>query len=476
MIRNGAKNVLVASAAASLLAACSLAPPYRPPLVTVPQTYHQQGIWEPAQPADGLARGDWWTRFSDPTLSALESRIEPANQDLAAATARYDQAHEFAAEATAGLFPQVGLGASSAANRQSAQRPLRGAGQPTYYGADQIGGAVSYELDFWGKIRNEVASRKALAQASAADLATLRLSLQAELASDYFQLRGLDATAKLLADTVTAYQKAHDLTETLFNGKIVASIDVSRAETQLDAARAQVSDIAARRALLEHAIAVLVGQPASDFSVPAADTPFVLPDVPTDLPSTLLQRRPDVASAERAAAAANAEIGVARAAFYPSISFDALGGFQSAGQSLFSLADSFWTLGPSVVLPQFDGGRLKAQERAAYAHFGETSAMYRSTVLTAFKEVEDNRALLHWLGQESTDTDAGVVAAEHTLTAALALYREGASSYLEVVTAQTALLQAQQSALDLRTRRLVADVGLVRALGGGWDATDLPKG
>lgn len=459
--------------AAGLLAACSFAPKYLPPLVAVPQTYHQQGIWQAAQPSDSLSRGDWWTRFSDPTLNALESQVAPANQDLAAAVARYDEARDFAAEATAGLFPQIGLDASATANRQSQQRPLRGASQPTDYSADQAGAGASYEFDFWGKIRNAINSRKALAQASDADLATLRLSLQAELAGAYFQLRGLDADAKLLDDTVGAYQKAHDLTETLYKGKIAASIDVSRAETQLDAARAQVSDIAARRALLEHAIAVLVGKPASDFSITPEVTSFVLPEIPTDLPSTLLQRRPDIAAAERAAAAANAEIGVARAAFYPTITFDALGGLQSSGQNLFRLADSFWTLGPSVSLPLLDGGRLRAREAGAYARFREASAAYRSAVLTAFKEVEDNRAQLHWLGQESADTEVGVTAAQHTLDSAFALYREGATSYLDVVTAQTALLQAQQQALDLRTRRLVAEVGLIRALGGGWDATEL---
>jgi NodT family efflux transporter outer membrane factor (OMF) lipoprotein len=472
MFRYG-MNAALASTAASALAACSFAPKYAPPLVEVPQTYQQQGIWETAQPSDRLSRGDWWTRFGDPTLNTLEGQVEAANPDLAVAAARYDEARDFAAEATAGLFPQIGLGGSVTANRQSAERPLRGAGQPTYYNADQVGAAAGYEFDFWGKIRNEIASRKALAQASDADVATMRLSLQAELASDYVQLRGLDSTAKLLTDTVSAYQKARDLTDTLFKGKIAASLDVSRAETQLDAARAQVSDIAARRALLEHAVATLVGKPASDFAIPPEATALVLPDIPTGLPSTLLQRRPDIASAERAAAAANSEIGVARAAFYPTISFDAFGGFQSSGQNLFKLADAVWSLGPSISLPLLDGGRLRAQEAGAYARFRKTSAAYRSTVLTAFKEVEDNRALLHWLGQEQTDTDAGVAAAQHTLTAAFALYREGATSYLEVVTAQTALLQAQQSALDLRTRRLTADAGLVRALGGGWDAAEL---
>lgn len=472
-MRRQTSKLVLASLAASTLAACSFAPRYVLPPVPIPASYQQQGIWDMARPSDSLSRGDWWTRFSDPSLNSLEPQVASANADLAAAVARYDEARDYAAEARAGLFPQVGLGASVAVNRQSAERPLRGAAQPTYYSADTVGASGSYEFDFWGKIRNEIASRKAMAQASDADLATMRLSLQTELASDYFQLRGLDATAQLLADTVGAYQKALDLTQTLFNGKIVAAIDVSRAQTQLDAVRAQVSDVAARRALLEHAIAVLIGKSASDFRIPPQSTPFVLPEVPTDLPSALLQRRPDIASAERAAAAANAEIGVARAAFYPNITFDALGGFQSSGQNLFKLADSFWSLGPSLSLPILDGGRLHAQEAGAYARFRETSAAYRSTVLTAFKEVEDNRALLHWLGRESVDTDAGVAAAQRTLISALALYREGATSYLEVVTAQTALLQAQQSALDIRTRRLSADVGLVRALGGGWSVTDL---
>jgi NodT family efflux transporter outer membrane factor (OMF) lipoprotein len=468
-------NVVLAAAAASVLAACSLAPPYSPPKVEVPEAYKHEGIWETAHPADSLARGDWWTRFSDPTLNALESQVEPANPNLAAAVARYDQSRDFAAEARAGLFPQLSGFGTATVNQQSFQRPLRvNPNAFTYYSDVQAGGSASYEVDFWGKIRNEVASRKELAQASDADLATLRLSLQAELASDYFQLRGLDATAKLLADTVAAFQKAFDLTDTLFKGKIVASMDVTRAKAQLDSAKAQVSDVAARRALLEHAIAVLVGKPASDFTIPAEVTPFVLPEIPIDLPSTLLQRRPDIASAERMAAAANSEIGVARAAFYPSITFNALGGFESGGQNLFNLADTLWTLGPSVSIPIFTGGLLKAQEAATYARFRETSANYRSIVLTAFQEVEDNRALLHWLAQESADTDDGVVAAESTLTASLALYREGATSSLEVVTAQTALLMAQQSALDLRTRRLVAGVSLVRALGGGWDTTDLP--
>jgi NodT family efflux transporter outer membrane factor (OMF) lipoprotein len=460
---------------AALLTGCNLAPDYHPPLVQVPAAYKEVGPWRPAQPADALPRTTWWQLFGDDTLNRLEAQIDTANPDLAASVAHYDQSRALAAEAAAGLSPQVTLGASLSANRQSKDRPLRGSSQPSFYGSNQIDAQAGYEIDFWGKLHNEAAIGTDQAQASAADLATTRLSLEAELATDYMTLRGLDAQARLFADTVGAYQKALDLTQQRFEGKIASSLDVSRAETQLDTAKAQVSDIAARRALLEHAIAALIGKPAGDFSLAAQVIPFKLPDIPAGVPADLLQRRPDIASAERAVSAANAGIGVARAAFYPSVSLNLLGGTQSTNLNLFSMANSFWSIGPDVSLPIFTGGLLDAEESAAYAQFREAGAQYRSVVLGAFQQVEDDAAQLHWLGQESTDEEAGVVAAQHTLDVALTLYKEGADSYLEVVTAQTALLQAQQSALDLQTRRQLADIGLVRALGGGWDATELPS-
>ncbi len=459
-----------------LLTACDLAPAYHPPLTVTPAAYKEGGPWSPAEPSDSLPRGAWWEVFGDPTLNALETKLDSANPDLAATVAQYDQARAYAVEAEAGMYPQVSAGASLTANRQSNNRPLRAnKGGSSEYGANELDVQASYEIDFWGKIRNEARAGVALAQASAADLATVRLSLQSELASDYLTLRGLDADAQLLADTVKAYQKALDLTTTLFNGKIVSSMDVSRAQTQLETAQAQVSDIAARRALMEHAIAVLVGEQASSFSLPPEVLPFKLPDIPAGVPSTLLQRRPDVAAAERRMNAANADIGVAKAAFYPSVTLGILGGTQSTSLGLFSMANSFWSLGPSISLPLFTGGTLDAQESAAYAKFREMNADYRQTVLGAFAEVEDNLAQLHWLGQESTHEEAAVTAAQHTLDVALNLYRQGADSYLEVVTAQTPLLQAQEVALDLQTRRLTADVGLIRALGGGWDAGQLPS-
>jgi NodT family efflux transporter outer membrane factor (OMF) lipoprotein len=456
------------------LAACNLAPDYRAPLIDVPASYKEIGPWQPARPADAAPRGPWWQQFADPTLDRLEQRLDRANPDLAATVARYDQARAAAVEAEAGLYPQISLGASSIANRQSSQRPLRGDG-PNQYTANTLDAQASYEIDLWGNVRNKAAAGRALAQASAADLATVRLSLQAELASDYVTLRGLDADAKLLSDTVAAFQKALDLTRTLLNGKVVPGTDVSRAQAQLEAARAQVSDIAGRRALLEHAIATLEGEPASSFSIAVEQPKIRVPDLPTIVPSTLLQRRPDIAAAERTVKAANAEIGVARAAFYPSVSLNLLGGFQSTGLSAPTLPLSFWSLGPDVSLPLFTGGTLDAEESAAYAKFREASEDYRSTVLGAFQEVEDNLALIHWLGTEETHESAAVTAAQRTLDSAFDLYRQGASSYLEVVTAQTALLQAQQTAIDVQARQLEAEVGLARALGGGWKAADLPS-
>lgn len=465
---------LLATSAALSLTACNLAPDYHPPLVAVPASYKEAGPWQPAQPADAAPRGPWWQQFADPTLDRLEPQVDKANPDLAATVARYDQARAAAVEAEAGLYPQISLGASSIANRQSSERPLR-VGGPNEYTANTLDTQASYEIDIWGDVRNKAAAGRALAQASAADLATVRLSLQAELASDYFTLRGLDADAKLLADTVAAFQKALDLTQTLFAGKIAAGTDVSRAQTQLETARAQVSDVAGRRALLEHAIATLVGEPASSFSIAVEQPKLGLPDFPTSLPTDLLQRRPDIASAERDVKAANAEIGVARAAFYPSLSLNLLGGFQDTRFDAPSLPLSFWSVGPDVTLPLFTGGELDAQESAAYAKFREASEDYRSTVLGAFQEVEDNLALIHWLGTETSDENAAVAAAQRTLDSALNLYREGATSYLEVVTAQTALLQSQQGAIDVQTRQLEAEVGLARALGGGWRQEDLPS-
>ena len=468
-------RILVATACAAGLAACDLAPAYHPPAITMPANYKEAGPWHPAQPADALPRGPWWEAFGDPTLNQLEEQVDPANPDLAVARAAYAEARAVVGEAEAGLAPTITAGGIITTNKQSAHRPLRSKGQPTYFGSNAIGLQANYEFDLWDRVENEVASGKALAQASAATLESVRLLLHAELASNYMELRGADAEARLLADTVVAYARALDLTRNRAAGDIASGQDVSRAETQLDTARAQESGVAERRAILEHAIARLIGKPASDFSLAPDPAPVTLAEVPAGVPSALLLRRPDVAAAERRAAAANAEIGVAKSAFYPNITIAAIGGTQNTNLNLLSLPDSFWSLGPAISLPIFNGGLLSAQLAGTKAKFDAAAANYRATVLDAIGEVEDNLARLHWLSQQARDEDAAVTAAQKTLKVSLNLYRDGAVSYLDVVTAQTAALDAQRAALALRTRLLAATVGLVRALGGGWSTAELPS-
>ena len=462
--------------AAGALAGCDLAPDYKVPDTPTPVAYKESGPWQPAVASDAFPRSDWWRAFKDPELDRFEALIDTANPDLAASVARYDQARAYAAEAGSYLFPFVSVGGSATRNRQSEERPLRSARQPNQYGANTVDLQATYEIDFWDRIHNALAAGEAAAQASAADVETVRLGLHAELANDYLALRGLDAELKLLTDTVDAYARARQLTGDRYKGKIASAIDVSRAESQLDAARALLSDATAQRALLEHAIATLIGQPASNFSLAAGAQSMEIPAVPVGIPSVLLQRRPDIAAAERRVAAANANVGVARAAFYPNISLDLAGGYQDTGSvaGLLMAPFSFWSVGPGLVLPLFEGGLRHAEEAQAYGVLDEAAAQYRSAVLTAFREVEDDLALSHHLGEEAQEEAAAATAAETTLAQSMNLYRNGAVSYLDVVVAQTDALQAERTLLDLNTRRLQASVRLNRALGGGWSAADLP--
>ncbi len=461
--------------AGAVLAGCDLAPTYKVPTVEVPVSYRDTAVWHQAAPADTMPRSDWWRGFNDAVLDRLEDQLNTQNITLVAAVATYDQARANAAEASAGLFPQVVTEGGLAKTSYPKDNVLKAHGLPTpFLLRNSIDGGLSYEFDFWDQIHNQAAAGKATAQASAAQLAFIRLSLQAELANDYLLLRGLDAEQDLLTHTVAAYGQALAVAQNRFNGLIASGMDVSRAQAQLESARAQLDDIGARRALAEHAIATLVAVPAPAFSVPPSLAPIVLPRLPPSVPSVLLQRRPDIAAAERQVAANNALIGVARAAFFPNVSLNAIGGFQNAGINLINLPSSFWSIGPGLTLPIFEGGYLRAQEAAAIATFNGSTANYRNTVLTAFQEVEDALAQLHYYKVEEADDRRAVAAAQRTLDMSMALYKDGAANFLEVVVAQESLLGAQQLLLQLETQYLQSGVRLVRSLGGGWSQKDLP--
>ena len=470
---NRIKPALVALAATLALGGCSLAPTYQVPAMNIPANFKEAAPWTDAQPADALPRGAWWSLYGDARLSELETRLDANSPDLAAALALYGQAKAFEDQAKAGLWPTLSGLFGLSENRQSDTRPLRGGGQPDIYGADTVGLQADYEVDLWGKVRNEVASAKAETQAAAGDLASARLSLQIQLADDYVAILSEDREIQLLADTVTAYDKALTLTETLHGGGVVSGLDVSRAHTQLDTARAEVSESRARRALLEHAVAVLVGESPAAFSLPPDARRIALPQIPPGVPATLLQRRPDVAAAERRVAAANASIGVARAAFFPSLDLSAAIGVQSTSTgSLFMAPSTYWAVGPMLTQTIFDAGLHSAQLAQARAKLDEAAARYRSTVLTAFQQVEDNLALLANYKVETVDENAAVQAAQKTLEISMTQYRDGGVDYLEVVDSQTAALSAEEAELQLESRLLRASVVLFRALGGGWTTAD----
>jgi multidrug efflux system outer membrane protein len=461
-------KLLVSLTAAALLAGCSMAPAYQKPTVPTAAAYKEVPGWQPAGAAI-VAPGKWWQAFQDPTLNGLEDQLEAGNPSLAAAAARYAEARARAREARADLFPQVEADANYGRSRQSANRPFSPGTTQTYDTAT-VGASLAYELDLFGRIGNSVRAASAEAKASGSDLAAVRLGLQAALATDYFNMRGLDARITLLRQTVEAYGKATDLTNTRHQGGVASGIDVSRADAQLASAKSELDGVLADRANLEHAIAILLGQSPSGFSLAVADLALQPPAVPVGVPSTLLERRPDIAAAERRVFAANARIGVARAAFFPTITLGAAGGYEATqGHNLLSASSGFWALGPvGAALTLFDGGARAAQVKVARAEFDEAAANYRATVLTAFREVEDDLALGRQLAAQEQDQQAAVRAAEHTRDLALVRYRDGASDYLEVVTAQTAALDAERSLLQIHARRLGVAADLVRALGGSF--------
>jgi NodT family efflux transporter outer membrane factor (OMF) lipoprotein len=455
-----------------MLEACSLTPPLKTPKVPTAAAYKELAPWTEAQPADRLPRDSWWTLYESAELDALQRRLLAGNPTLAAALADYAQAKALSQQARSGLFPSLELGASAQRERDSLNAPLRGPTTPTYYLSNTVGGSVSYELDLWGQIRSEVAAGEANAAASSADLENARLSLMAQLAEDYIQLRSLDRADAILQAAVSTYSRALTLTEQRHDAGIAPGLDVSQAQTQLDAARSEVAQTLAQRALLEHAIATLLGESPSAFSMKPELVNLSLPRIPTGIPGTLLQRRPDVAAAQRRMVAANANIGVARAAFFPNLTLGAQGGFQSGAFSNWLRApSSFWAIGPNAIISVIDGGLHRAQLAQAGAEFDAAAANYRGIAIGAFQQVEDGLATLNHYHDAALEEKVAVDAAQRTLDYSMTLYVKGAVDYLNIVTSQTALLQAQLEALSLDTLQLRASVDLVRALGGGWDSS-----
>jgi NodT family efflux transporter outer membrane factor (OMF) lipoprotein len=467
-------HVATASLLLGALTACSFAPTYQAPPTTAPApgNFQEDGDWKVAEPLDGEARGAWWVIFHDATLDDLESRVEAANQNLKAAVARLAQARAETRIQRASLFPTLNIGSNATRNRASVNAPTfpKGLTNPTYGNFD-LEADLSYEIDVWGRVRNTVNAAKAGQQASAADLATLDLSLHAELASDYFGLRGADEQQVLLDETVIQYTKSLRLTQNLYNGGGAALADVEQAKAQLETARTQAAETHLQRAQLQHAMAVLLGENPSAFhlGVMPLNVDIAAPVVDPGLPSALLERRPDVAAAERRVAAANFNVGVARAAYFPQFSLSADFGYDSTRSSNWLTAPSrTWGIGPTGLLTVFDAGRHRAQSEQAHAVFDEQVADYRNVVLTAYQEAEDNLAALRQLQAESVSQAAAVDATGKALQQSQYRYKAGLVTYLEVAINENAHLQAQLSNVNIQVRRLDASVLLVKALGGGW--------
>jgi len=465
-------------AAAALLCGCSLAPRYEPPQPAEVGTYKEAGEWMPAAPAEAGSHVRWWEAFGDPKLNELEQQLQAGNPDLRAAVARYDQARALARQARSNVFPTLGARASADRGKSSANAPLPLAlGSTPRAGNDFVAGLdLDWEVDLFGRLRNTAAAAGAEAQATAADLAAVELALQAELASDYFSLRGADSAVRLLEDTLRTYDHAYELTRNRYNEGISAAADVDQADTQRQNARAQLAAVRLERAQLEHAIAVLQGQIPSLFTLEPGTLAGAPPPITPVLPSALLQRRPDVSRAERQMAAANARIGVARAAWFPVFSLSGAAGFESvAASSWFHAPSRFWSVGPAAQVPLLDVGGRAAINRQARAAYEEAVQDYRKTTLTAYQEVEDSLAGLHQLADELKADQAAAASAQSAAYHADQRYEAGVADYVEVTITHTAALQAQRDSISARVAQLNAAVTLVRATGGGWTRAELDQ-
>ncbi len=460
-----------------LLSGCAVGPKYHTPSVQAPPAYKELGNWKPAQPNDQNLGGNWWTIFQDPQLDALELQINVSNQNLKAAEAQYRQARAALRYNRADYYPTVTAGPSGTRTRTSAHRPPPNS---VFNGITDndfvLPFDVSYQADVWGRVRRNVESYREQAQASAADLATVNLSMHADLAVDYFQARSLDAQEQLLNSTVDQYKQALQLNQSRFDGGIASEVEVEQARTQLQTTRAQAIDVGVLRAQYEHAVAILIGKPPAEFSLPPVPLTAPPPRIPVSVPSDLLERRPDIAAAERRVAAANAQIGVAKSAYYPVVNLVASGGFESSAiTTLLNGPSGLWSLGVSVAGTVFDVGRRRSLNDEARAAYDSQVAAYRQNVLIGFQQVEDNLAAVRILENEAKVQDEAVVAAQRSLDLSITRYKGGVTSYLEVITAQSAALADEVTAVNILGRRMANTVLLIQALGGGWDRSSLPE-
>jgi NodT family efflux transporter outer membrane factor (OMF) lipoprotein len=456
---------------------CTVGPKYHTPVAETPQAYKEVGNWKPAEPNDQNLGGTWWTIFQDPQLDALERQVDVSNQNLKAAAAQYQQARAVLRSARADYYPTVTAGLSATRTRTSANRPPPNS---IFNGITDNDFVLpfdfSYQVDVWGRVRRTVESNREQAQASAADLAAVNLSMHADLAIDYFQARSLDAEEQLLNSTVKQYEQALELTLSRFQGGVASEVEVQQAKTQLETVRAQAIDVGVLRAQFEHAVAILIGKPPAEFSLPPLPLTAPPPHVPLSVPSELLERRPDIAAAERRVAAANAQIGVAKSAYYPTISLGATGGFESTNiTTLLQGPSGLWSVGLSAAQILFDGGRRRALTDQARAAYDFQVAAYRQSVLTGFQQVEDNLAAVRILENEAKVQDEAVAAAQRSLDLSITRYKGGVTSYLEVTIAQSAALADQVTAVNILGRRMANTVLLIQALGGGWDRSNLPE-
>jgi NodT family efflux transporter outer membrane factor (OMF) lipoprotein len=458
----------------TLLTGCAVGPDYVRPTAETPAAYKENAGWKVAEPRDNAIKGAWWEIYDDPQLNVLEGQVNVSNQNIAAAEAQFRQATALVHVSEAGLFPIVG--ATVTPSRSSrATGGIHGSPRSRTTTSDfLLTGLVSWELDVWGKIRRTVESNEASARASAADLEAIRLSMQATLAQDYFQLRALDAQKQLFDVTISEYQKNLDLTKNRYAGGVAAKSDVLKAETQLKTTQAQAIDIRVQRAQLEHAIATIIGKPASVFSIPFSPLASIPPQIPAGIPSDLLERRPDIAGAERRMAAANAQIGVAKAAYYPAITLNGSGGFDAATLSKWLVWPSrFWSIGSTAAETILDFGLRGAQTDQAIAAYDASVATYRQSVLTGFQEVEDNLASLRILEEEASMQAEAVKASRQSTAVSINQYRSGIISYIDVITVLAIQFNNEQTAIGINGRRMAASVLLIKALGGGWDYSAL---